>query len=57
MADKQFQPRSIFECINQNIVDLSQDFVTLYAKVDAIYNALYPQPISEPNADGAESKE
>lgn len=49
-------PRNIFECINQNIVDLSQDVVALYAKVDAIYTALYPQPITEPNADGTETE-
>ena len=57
------QPRNIFECINQNIVDLSQDMVALYqkmetmeAKIDAIYMALYPsQTLSEPDASGADT--
>lgn len=48
------QPRNIFEVINQNIVDLSQDMVIMFQKVDAIYNALYPtQPIAEPTDSGA----
>ena len=48
MADQQKQqPRNIFELINQNIVDMSQDVVLLAEKVDAIYNALYP--VSVPN--------
>lgn len=47
---------NIFELINQNIVDLSQDVVALYEKVDAIYNVLYP-PVPEPNTPGAEEKE
>lgn len=49
------QPRTIFEAINQNIVDLSQDMVIMFQKVDAIYNALYPaQPIqAEPTDSGA----
>ncbi len=48
------QPRNIFEAINQNIVDLSQDMVNMYQKVDAIYNALFPaQPQAEPTDSGA----
>lgn len=48
------QPRNIFEAINQNIVDLSQDMVNMYQKVDAIYNALFPaQPQTEPTDSGA----
>lgn len=61
MADnKQPQrPRNIFEAINQNIVDLSQDIVELYRKVDEIHAALYPpmQPIAEPDVPGAETTE
>lgn len=45
------QPKNIFELINQNIVDLSKDMVTIFEKVDAIYRALYPKT-SEPNASG-----
>ena len=54
------QPRNIFELINQNVVDLSQDVVQLYKRVDAIdakitaiYDALYPPTENVPNADGA----
>lgn len=36
-------PKNIFEVINQNIVDLSQDMVVMFEKVDAIYKALYPE--------------
>lgn len=47
-------PRNIFEVINQNIVDLSQDMVVMFQKVDAIYSALYPaQTIAEPTDSGA----
>lgn len=61
MADeKAMQPRNIFELINQNVVDISQDVVQLYNRVDAvdkkitaIYNALYPPAEKAPNADGA----
>ena len=45
------EPKNIFELINQNIVDLSKDVVTMYEKVDAVYKALYPND-SEPNASG-----
>lgn len=52
------QPRNIFEVINQNIVDLSQDVVLLFEKVNEIHAALYPpQPIAEPNVPGAEAEE
>jgi uncharacterized coiled-coil DUF342 family protein len=56
---KQPQLRNIFEVINQNIVELSQDFVELYQKVDAIHKALYPieEEITEPNTAGAESQQ
>lgn len=55
MADQQKpQPKNIFELINQNIVDMSQDMVFLAEKVDAIYNALYP--VSVPNIPGPEEK-
>ena len=55
MADQQKQqPRNIFELINQNIVDMSQDMVLLAEKVDAIYNALYP--VCVPNIPGPEEK-
>lgn len=50
------QPKNIFELINQNIVDLSNDIVTMYEKVEAIYKALYPNT-SEPNASGADEVE
>lgn len=36
-------PKNIFEVINQNIVDLSQDMVVMFEKVNAIYKALYPE--------------
>lgn len=49
------EPRNIFELINQNIVDLSKDVVDLYAKVEEIHNALFPQ-VSEPDTPGAEVK-
>lgn len=49
------RPRNIFEAINQNIVDLSQDMVLIYNRVEAIYKALYPDT-SEPNAIGAEGE-
>lgn len=53
------RPRNIFEAINQNIVELSQDLVELYKKVDEIHAALYPPmpPIAEPNVPGAETEE
>ena len=59
-STQQQQPRNIFELINMNIVDMSQDIVSLAAmvqdinaKVNAIYAALYPsgQP-SGPIAPG-----
>ena len=50
---EQMKPRNIFEVINQNIVDLSQDMVLIYSRVEAIYKALYPDS-SEPNAIGTE---
>ena len=54
MANEQpRQPRNIFEVITQNVVDLSNDVVAIYEKVDAIYKVLYPE-ISEPDAPGAE---
>lgn len=56
MAQEQTKPRNIFEAINQNIVDLSQDIVLIYSRVEAIYKALYPDT-SEPNAIGAEGVE
>lgn len=44
MANEQTrQPRNIFEMINQNVVDLSNDVVAIYEKVDAIYKVLYPE--------------
>lgn len=47
------RPMNIFEAINQNIVDLSQDLVKLYGMVKDIHTALYPpMEIAEPNADG-----
>jgi hypothetical protein len=52
---EQMKPRNIFEVINQNIVDLSQDMVLIYSRVEAIYKALYPDT-SEPNAIGTEGE-
>lgn len=52
---EQMKPRNIFEVINQNIVDLSQDLVFIYSRVEAIYKALYPDT-SEPNAIGTEGE-
>ena len=55
---QQIQPRNIFEVINQNIVDLSQDVVQLYTMVEKIYTALYPPtPAAEPVASGTEKEE
>lgn len=51
------RPRNIFEAINQNIVDLSQDMVLLFQKVDEIHAALYPPIIAEPDVPGAETEE
>lgn len=57
-AQKQPQPRNLFELINMNVVDMSKDLVSLYDRVSAmeekinmIYLALYP-PMEEPNATG-----
>lgn len=55
--NKQQQPRNIFEAINQNIVDLSQDVVLLFKKVDEIHAALYPPMITEPDVPGTETDE
>jgi 4'-phosphopantetheinyl transferase EntD len=52
---EQMKPHNIFEVINQNIVDLSQDMVLIYSRVEAIYKALYPDT-SEPNAIGTEEE-
>ena len=53
------QPKNIFEVINQNIVDLSQDLVLLFQKVNEIHTALYPPVthIAEPDVPGAETEE
>jgi len=52
------QPRNIFEVINQNIVDMSQDMVAMYQKVDLIFNALYPSiQNAEPDVPGAAQEE
>lgn len=62
MAEQQnnrTQPRNIFEAINMNIVDMSQDLVALHQKVDAIYNVLFPaqiNSIAEPDAPGADAE-
>mgnify|MGYP003306114310 FL=1 len=57
-AQKQPQPRNLFELINVNVVDMSKDLVSLHdrvvsmeEKVNMIYLALYP-PMEEPNATG-----
>lgn len=52
---EQMKPRNIFEVINQNIVDLSQDMVLIYSRVEAIYKAMHPDT-SEPNAIGTEGE-
>ncbi|MCM1168878.1 MAG: hypothetical protein NC324_02970 [Bacteroides sp.] len=52
--------RNIFEGINQNIVEMSKDYVEMYnllkgmaVKVEAIYAALYqPIPENSPNDPG-----
>ena len=60
------QPRNVFEqialglqTVNDNIVDLSKDFSELFQMVKEIHVALYPpvNPMAEPNAPGAETKE
>jgi len=56
------QPQNIFEVINTNIVDMSQDMVAiagmireLYVKMDEIHAALYPpMKETEPIAPGAD---
>ena len=59
------QPRNIFECINANVVAMSEDLNLMHTKVDdmqakinLIYSALFPaQGIAEeqPNAVGGDS--
>jgi hypothetical protein len=41
------QPKNIFEVINLNIVDLSKDIVILAEKINAIYDALYPNDTAQ----------
>lgn len=43
------QPKNIFEVINLNIVDLSKDIVILGEKINAIYDALYPDTAQKVN--------
>lgn len=53
--NKTRRPMNIFEAINQNIVDLSQDVVTLFGLVKEIHAALYPpMETAEPTDSGAE---
>lgn len=48
------KPQNIFELINANIVAISEDLNTMHAKIDRIYNALYPneEGHEKPTADG-----
>lgn len=53
------QPRTIFDCINENIVTMSEDMNTMHEKVDklaemvgVLYASLVPAPEEEPNAVG-----
>lgn len=46
-----FMAQNIFEIINSNIVDLSEDLLILHRKVDDMYKVLYP-PQEMPNATG-----
>lgn len=60
MQQSKQQPRNIFELINMNIVDMSQDIVSMagmiqdiYGKVNALYGAFYPpEAPSAPMAPG-----
>ncbi len=61
------QPRTIFDAINENIVNMSEDMNTMHRKVDdlltkidVVYNALVPVQEceeEEPNAVGDTSDE
>ncbi len=53
------QPRTIFDCINENIVTMSEDMNTMHEKVDkltemvgVLYASLVPVQEEEPNAVG-----
>ncbi len=53
------QPRTIFDCINENIVTMSEDMNTMHEKVDklaemvgVLYASLVPPQEEEPNAAG-----
>lgn len=50
-------PRNIFEVINANIVAMSEDMNTMHAKIDKIYNALYPtdEGPNQPTESGNDS--
>lgn len=57
------QPRTIFDCINENIVTMSEDMNTMHEKVDklaemvgVLYASLVPVPEEEPNAVGDTSE-
>jgi hypothetical protein len=51
MTQQNMQPRSIFEAINLNVVDMSKDLVAIAQKIDAIHAALYPQPTTEEDVE------
>jgi hypothetical protein len=40
--------------INQNVVELYRLVEEQSIKIDAMYDAMYPEEISEPTSDGAE---
>ncbi len=59
------QPRTIFDCINENVVSMSEDMNTMHEKVDkltemveVLYASLVqPHEEGEPNAVGETSEE
>jgi hypothetical protein len=48
------KPKTIFEQIALGLQTVNDNIVDLYAMVQDIHNALYPNP-TEPNATGTES--
>jgi hypothetical protein len=54
---KRPQPRNIFEVINLNIIDLSQDMALLYKEIHEIHSVLFPQTATSEQASTAEPTE
>jgi hypothetical protein len=45
------EPKNIFELINLNVYNLSQDVAEMYRMIKEIHEALYPQPTSPGTED------